>query len=79
MPPLPTGSYFRADTPVVEPKVPTRAPAPEPEAQAPSIEELSDIVTAAAAEAANEEATPSEAIPPVIKRNENGLNFFRID
>ncbi|MBQ2380216.1 MAG: hypothetical protein II295_07485 [Akkermansia sp.] len=79
MPPLPTGSYFRADTPVVEPKAPTRTPAPEPEAQAPSIEELSDIVTAAAAEAANEEATPSEAIPPVIKRNENGLNFFRID
>ena len=79
IPPLPTGSYFRSDTPTPEMKAAPSFPAAVPQAPAPSIEELSDIASAAAAEAASEEVSPREEIPPVIKRNENGLNFFRID
>ena len=79
IPPLPTGSYFRADAPTPETKAALSFPAAVPQAPAPSIEELSDIASAAAAEAASEDVSPREEIPPVIKRNENGLNFFRID
>lgn len=91
LPPLPTGSYFRADAaptpapaaaPAPQKKETHTAPAePEPAADmlAPSIDEIADIASAAAEEAAREAAEPGEEIKPVIKRHEGGLNFFRID
>ncbi len=83
--PLPAGSYFHAEPaprptpPQLTPTLPQNTPAATPPTEAPSIAEVENIATAAAEEAAREEAEPAADIKPIIKRRNDGLNFFRVD
>lgn len=84
--PLPAGSYFHAEPaprptpPQLTPTLPQNQPAATPPAtEAPSIAEVENIATAAAEEAAREEAEPAADKKPIIKRRDDGLSFFRVD
>lgn len=71
--PLPSGSYFHA-TPLTQPQVPIPTAA-----DVPALDEVENIAATAAEEAEKEAAAPEKKAPSVIKRRNDGLNFFRVD
>lgn len=71
--PLPTGSYFHA-TPLTQPQAPIPAAT-----DAPALDEVANIAATAAEEAEIEAANSEEKVPPVIKRRNDGLSFFRVE